>query len=74
MDSKTTPETERFIRVPCILTKSELARWLHCSTRHIDELRSSANLPFFKLGGLIRFDALKISAWLEGRTYQKGGV
>lgn len=66
--------SERYISVPRILDKKEVALWLRCSVRQVDVLRSNENLPFRKLGGLVRFDAMEVLMWLKGRKLQKGGV
>jgi excisionase family DNA binding protein len=42
----------------------ELANYLGCSDRQVYNLRKSG-LPFVLVGGLVRFDAQQVQAWLK---------
>jgi excisionase family DNA binding protein len=46
------------------LTKRELARWLHCSTRTIERL----HLPALRVGGQNRYRLSEVEAHLRGRS------
>lgn len=52
-----------------LLDKEALAELFKCSKRQIDYLRERRNLPYVKLGGLVRFDLDCVKAWLKN---QKG--
>lgn len=47
-----------------LLDKEALADLFHCSKRQIDCLRERRNLPYVKLGGLVRFDLQEVKRWL----------
>lgn len=48
-----------------LLDKEALADLFKCSKRQIDYLREKRNLPYVKLGGLVRFDLDCVKKWLQ---------
>jgi excisionase family DNA binding protein len=52
-----------------LLTEQQLADLWHTSARHIRRLRVEADLPYIKLGRLIRFDQRDIDHWLKTRKH-----
>lgn len=49
-----------------LLDTAELAEYLHCSERHIRQMRESEGLPCVKAGRLVRFELSKVKEWLAG--------
>ena len=52
-----------------LLTEQQLADLWHTSARHIRRLRVEADLPYIKLGRLIRFAQRDIDHWLKTRKH-----
>lgn len=50
------------------MTVRELAEILHLSQREIYKLAASNQIPHFKIGSSVRFDAAAVLLWLEERT------
>jgi len=50
------------------LTVAELAETLSVSTKSIYKLAKSGRIPYFRIGGSIRFDPVTIANWLEARS------
>ena len=49
-------------------TIAELSELLGCSTAKLYDLVDAGNIPFFRLGRMIRFDPTETAAWLEERN------
>ena len=47
------------------LTIKELARYLKTSSSTIRRLIKEGNLPYFKVGGIIKFNKLSIDNWIK---------
>jgi excisionase family DNA binding protein len=50
-----------------LLTKRELAKFLSISPKTIDRWVSEREIPFLRIGRLVRFEYDEIVAWLDGR-------
>jgi excisionase family DNA binding protein len=50
-----------------IADPSGTAAYLKITVRHLRNLQAKAALPYFKVGGLVRFDLDEVDAWLESR-------
>jgi excisionase family DNA binding protein len=48
-----------------LLTKKEIAEFLNVSIKMIDRKVHMNEIPFFKIGKLVRFSKSKILAWAE---------
>ena len=48
-----------------LLTKKELAEFLNVSVKTIDKKVHMNEIPFFKIGRLVRFSKSRILAWAE---------
>lgn len=48
-----------------LLTKQELAQFLNVSIKMIDRKVSMNEIPFLKIGRLVRFSKKKILSWAE---------
>jgi len=48
-----------------LLTKTEIASFLSVSIKMIDRKVSMNEIPYFKIGRLVRFSKKKILAWAE---------
>jgi excisionase family DNA binding protein len=55
----------KFFENKLVWTVSDVARELGCSTRHIRKMVSDDNIPYCKVGRLVRFSPLRISEWLR---------
>ena len=47
----------------CLLDNKQVAAMLGCCQRSVDNLRSTAGLPYHKFGRLVRFDEQEIRSW-----------
>lgn len=52
-----------------LLTKNELAIFLNVSKKTIDKKVSLKEIPFIKIGRLVRFDKKEVQAWLNGKSH-----
>jgi phage terminase Nu1 subunit (DNA packaging protein) len=52
---------------PLVIDKNALARSLGCSSRTIDKFRT-LGLPTIHVGQLVRFDPVRVMAWLAAQT------
>ena len=72
------PEDEGPSMERCITRKLEdvprCADRLGTSERHIRHLVARREIPFLRVGRLIRFDPEKVDAWLESNTVDVGGA
>ena len=50
------------------MTVRELAEILHLSQREIYKLAATNQIPHFRIGASVRFDAAAISVWLEEKA------
>jgi excisionase family DNA binding protein len=50
------------------MTVRELAEILHLSQRQIYKLAATNQIPHFRIGASVRFDAAAVSVWLEERA------
>lgn len=46
-----------------LLSKKDVAAMLGCCQRSVDNLRSTAGLPYHNIGRLIRFDEAEVRSW-----------
>lgn len=51
-----------------LLTKKEIAKFLGISIKTIDKKVHLNEIPFMKIGRLVRFSKSKILAWAEGNN------
>lgn len=51
-----------------LLTKEEIAGYLHLSPRTIESWVSRGRIPHIKLGRAVRFDVKAIQEWLKTKT------
>lgn len=54
------------------MTVRELAEILHLSEREIYKLAASNQIPHFKIGSSVRFDAATVLIWLEEKAIVSG--
>ncbi len=59
------PSTDR--RPP--LSAVEAAKYLGLTHRHILSLRTRHEIPYIKLGRLVRFDPDQLDAWINARRH-----
>lgn len=52
-----------------LLTKKEIAYFLNVSIKTIDKKVSLNEMPFLKIGRLVRFDKKEVLAWLNGESH-----
>jgi putative molybdopterin biosynthesis protein len=50
------------------MTVRELAEVLHLSQREIYKLAATNQIPHFRIGASVRFDAAAVSVWLEEKA------
>lgn len=55
------------------MTVRELAEVLHLSEREIYKLAATNQIPHFKIGSSVRFDASAVSVWLEEKAVMASG-
>ena len=51
----------------CLLTISDAAKRLTTSERHLRDLIYRRQIPFLRVGRLIRFDSSDLEEWIEDR-------
>ena len=51
-----------------LLTKKEMATYLNVSVKMIDRKVHMNEIPFLKIGRLVRFSKKRILAWAEGNN------
>jgi excisionase family DNA binding protein len=49
-------------------TAQDIADFLQCSVKHVYNLVWKDEIPYEKIGGLLRFKPEQLNAWLEERT------
>jgi hypothetical protein len=54
-----------------LLTETEQAKELHCSTRSLRRLRAKRMIPYIKLGGAIRYKPDAVARALEKLTVKE---
>lgn len=54
-----------------LLTKKEIARFLNVSVKMIDRKVLMNEIPYFKIGSLVRFSKRIILAWAEENTSKR---
>ena len=54
------------------MTVRELAEILHLSAREIYKLAATNQIPHFKIGSSVRFDAAAVLVWLEEKAIASG--
>ena len=52
-----------------LLNVTELAKWLGCTEKHVRNLVFRREIPFKKVGRLVRFNVGEIQRWLEQRSH-----
>lgn len=58
----------RIVEDESLLTKIELAQYLNVSVKMIDRKVSMDEIPFLKVGRLVRFSKKEIQEWLLGKS------
>lgn len=53
------------------LRKQEAAKYLSISTRTLDELRKTKDLPFLFIGGQVRFQQEALDDWVQAQNTNK---
>lgn len=51
--------------LPQLIRPAEAARRLAVDTRTLNQLCAAGAIPYQRIGGVTRFDAAKLAAWLE---------
>ena len=46
-----------------LLSKKDVAEMLGCCQRSVDNLRSTAGLPYHNIGRLVKFDEQEVRSW-----------
>ena len=46
-----------------LLSKKDVAAMLGCCQRSVDNLRTTAGLPFHNIGRLVKFDEQEVRSW-----------
>jgi excisionase family DNA binding protein len=59
--------------IPQLLTIDQLAERLGITVRHVRRLVSNKQVPYYKVGKLVRFDPTEIAAWLRTRRVPGSG-
>jgi predicted DNA-binding transcriptional regulator AlpA len=54
-----------------LITERELAQLLHCTPRHIFNLRRRRIIPYVKLGGAIRYNADEVERAIQKLTVKE---
>ncbi len=52
----------------------ELARYLDTSVAFVRKLVLSRQIPYFKVGGNVKFDLIEINQWLDEQKIEKRKV
>lgn len=63
------PEVSSFFENKLVWTVDDVAKELFCSTRHVKRLVSRDEIPYSRIGRLVRFSPSKVHSWLS-----KGGT
>jgi len=50
------------------LTASEVAVVLACSYPHVCKMAKRGRIPSLRIGGMVRFDPVALSNWLQGKV------
>jgi excisionase family DNA binding protein len=50
------------------LTAAEVATLLACSYPHVCKMAKRGRIPSLRIGGMVRFDPVALSNWLQGRA------
>ena len=58
----------------CLISDKEAAKLLGCSSRHIFSLRKRGELPFTRIGSLIRYRLSDLEAYITRQTVNAGGA
>jgi excisionase family DNA binding protein len=56
--------------MPRLLTEAQVCEHLSITPRHLRELRYRRDIPFVKVGRLVRFRPAEVDAWLEANTVE----
>ncbi len=54
-----------------LFTKKQIAHFLQISIKTIDKKVSMKEIPFIKIGKLVRFDIKRVRAWAEEKTISR---
>lgn len=63
-DFSTPTLTDNLDGLPVLLNQEQVAEWLSCTTRNVENLRKNQGLPSIKIGHLVRFELDSVRAWL----------
>ena len=55
-----------------LMTVDEVSEYLRCSVSMVRRLVGRSEIPYFRLGRLVRFRRREIDAWLSGRQEGAG--
>ena len=53
-----------------LLNTAELSQWLNCTQKHVRNLVFRREIPFVKVGRLVRFNVAEIQMWLQERSHK----
>ena len=48
-----------------LIDSRQAARKLRCSVRHLDSQRAAGNVPFIRIGNLVRFSPSALDEWVR---------
>lgn len=48
-----------------LIKESDVAEYLNVSSRSVSRLRAKRGLPYFKIGGHVRFKLSQVEKWLK---------
>lgn len=60
--------TRPSVRTRRLIDIDEVASLLGVTVRHVRRLVAERRIPYVKWGGLLRFDAAAVNAWVEDKT------
>lgn len=61
------------IKTTKLLTSEEVAEWLNLKMSKLRSMVFKNEIPYLKVGRLLRYDPVQIEQWLESLTIENGG-
>ena len=58
-------------RIARLLDSQEMSEWLGCTVKHVRNLVFRREIPFIKVGRLVRFEQGAIRVWLKNRSHNE---
>ena len=65
MSKKTQITQTHLIVLPQLVGAAEIAEMTGWSRKHIYDLAKRGQIPHYRIGGSIKFDPIKVKAWLD---------